>query len=70
MRKQAAISFWQCAEQAARDDFRRSCWVTQDAALRRLPVLGFFRAEEGLRSRSVSCKHQQEERAVRDALGR
>jgi HEAT repeat protein len=73
MRKQAAIAFWQCADQTARDDFKKKLLdATQDAAVEDgCMVLGFHRSEEGfdlavelLRKHynKKSCRH------VRDAL--
>lgn len=73
MRKQAAISFWQCAEEAARDDFKKKLLdATQDSAVEAgCRVLGFFRAEEGFEvAVELLRKHfnKKSVRHVRDAL--
>ncbi|HEX5135529.1 MAG TPA: hypothetical protein VFY93_01025 [Planctomycetota bacterium] len=73
MRKQAAIAFWQCADEATREDFKKKLLdATQDSAVELgCEVLGFFRSEEGFDvALELLRKHfnKRSIRHVRDAL--
>jgi HEAT repeat protein len=73
MRKQAAMSFWHCADAPAREDFRKKLLdASQDSAVELgCQVLGFFNANEGFDlALEMLRKHYNKKsvRHVRDAL--